>query len=207
MILPIILLVLIILVLAILIMFLFSMMYPSIKRSLPEDEFFEDPLISRDEKNYVIQDKQDFQVSDHRAIVLCTCKKEFDIDPIPFNPEHNCLMMKSVHRSGTDCKFACIGLGDCVRVCPQQAISIVNRTAVISSLCCGCGRCAAICPQNLIKLVPKNTQSYVICNNNDANDLTSCSKRGEEQKVEWPLKKDFKIWASCYKIIKRIFKK
>lgn len=207
MILPIIFLVLIILILAILIMFLFFMMYPSIKRGLPEDEIFEDPLISRNEKNYVIPEKLDFNVSDHKAIVLCSCNKKFDLDPIPFNPEHNCLMMKSVHSSGTDCKFACIGLGDCVRVCPQQAISIVNRTAVISSLCCGCGRCAAICPQNIIKLVPKNTETIVMCNNNDANDLTSCSKRGEEKKVEWPFKKDFKIWAYWYKILGSTFKK
>lgn len=205
MILPIILLVLIILVLAILLMFLFYMLFPSIKKNLAEDEVFEDPIISNVEKNYIMPSKQDFNISDHKAIVLCNCGKKFDLEPMPFNPEHTCFMMKGVHSSGTDCKYACIGLGDCVRVCPQQAIVIENRTAVISELCCGCGRCAAICPQNIIKLVPKNTEKTVICNNTDENDLTSCNCRGVEQNVEWKPKKDFKIWSSCYKIIKHWF--
>lgn len=196
---------LIILVLSILIMFIFYMLFPSIKNNLPEDEVFEDPVISRTERNYVVPAKRDFNVTDHKAIILCSCNKKFEIDPIPFNAEHTCFMMKGVHRSGTDCKYACIGLGDCVRVCPQQAISIINRTAVISELCCGCGRCVAICPQSIIKLVPKDTQKIVVCNNNDQNDLTSCSERGKEEKIEWKSKKDFKIWLSCYKIIKHWF--
>lgn len=205
MILPIILLILIILVVAILIMFIFYMLFPSIKKNIPEDEVFEDPVISRTERNYIIPTKQDFNVSDHKAIVLCSCTKKFDLEPIPFNTEHTCFMMKSVHSSGTDCKYACIGLGDCVKSCPQQAITITNRTAVITELCCGCGRCAAICPQNIIKLVPKDTQQIILCNNNDQNDLTSCSNRQKEEKVEWKPKKDFKIWSYCYKIIGRWF--
>ncbi len=204
MILPIIFFILILLVVALLIMFIFYMLFPSIKRNLPEDEVFEDPVISRSEKNYIIPQKQDYSVSDHKAIVLCSCNKKFNLDPITFNTEHNCFMMKSVHGSGTDCKYACIGLGDCVRVCPQQAISIINRTAVISSLCCGCGRCAAICPQSIIKLVPKNTEKYKLCNKTDENVLTSCTEKDKEVKITWNDKKDFKIWQSCYKIIKHL---
>ena len=31
---------------------------------------------------------EDFNISDHKAIVLCSSKKKFDLEPIPFNSEH-----------------------------------------------------------------------------------------------------------------------
>jgi len=45
----------------------------------------------------------------------------------------------------------CTGCGNCVDVCPQQAISIDNDLAVINQeLCIQCGACAAICPASAI---------------------------------------------------------
>ena len=137
---------------------------------------------------------------------MCSCKKQFSLKPTNFNEVHSCFMVKTLQESGTDCKFACIGLGDCAKVCTQEAISIVNRTAVISDLCCGCGNCVDICPQKIIKMVPKNTQSIVLCSNNNQNEFTSCTEARKETNISWNAKKDFKIWMYCYKIIEKIAK-
>ena len=44
------------------------------------------------------------------------------------------------------CPFACLGLGDCVRVCPEDAISIdpeKNIAFIDTQKCTGCGLCVA----------------------------------------------------------------
>ena len=41
----------------------------------------------------------------------------------------------------------CIGCGECVRICPQQAITITDGKPVTDrTLCNGCGACATYCP-------------------------------------------------------------
>ena len=49
------------------------------------------------------------------------------------------------------CTFSCIGLGDCARACPQNAICVENGVAYVNSeLCIGCGICAKNCPKEAI---------------------------------------------------------
>lgn len=67
-----------------------------------------------------------------------------------------------------ECRFACIGLGDCVRTCPLNAITIVNGVANINrNICVGCGACIAGCPRSLIQIVPEENEFYVSCSNVD----------------------------------------
>ncbi|MEW5909201.1 MAG: DUF362 domain-containing protein [Thermodesulfobacteriota bacterium] len=50
-------------------------------------------------------------------------------------------------------KKNCIGCGDCVSHCSQQAILLVDEKAVISeSVCIGCGECILICPNSAIEV-------------------------------------------------------
>ncbi len=65
------------------------------------------------------------------------------------------------------CPYACLGIGDCLVVCPQNAISIQpeNGVAVIDpEKCTGCGLCLAECPLNLIELVPPEIKIAFRCN-------------------------------------------
>jgi thioredoxin reductase/ferredoxin len=49
----------------------------------------------------------------------------------------------------------CIGSASCVRVCPEEALGIINGKAVLTnaSACIGHGACLAACPVDAIKLV------------------------------------------------------
>ena len=147
----------------------------------------------------------EFEHTGKKALDLCNCKKSFKLPVDKFNKDLSCFIVHSTNGTGTDCKFACIGLGDCVKSCPQQAITIQNHTAVVTSLCNGCGKCVETCPLGIITLVPSDTQKTVICSNKDS-DLTSCSAKNNEEKVAWNEKKDFKIWNFCYRILNKIKK-
>ncbi|MFH1767543.1 MAG: RnfABCDGE type electron transport complex subunit B [Candidatus Omnitrophota bacterium] len=77
----------------------------------------------------------------------------------------------AVASSGIDCRFGCIGLDDCVAVCPVGAIRIENKKVYVDGLkCIACGRCISACPRRLFEFVElQDNQAlyYVGCNNND----------------------------------------
>ena len=68
----------------------------------------------------------------------------------------------------TSCDYGCLGLGSCVKVCPEHAISVKDGVAVVNPFkCVGCGLCVKTCPRGLIELVPENRHIAVQCRNQD----------------------------------------
>ena len=68
----------------------------------------------------------------------------------------------------TNCDYGCVGLGSCVKACPQGAISVRNGVAVVDRRkCVGCGLCAKACPKKLIELIPETHLVAVQCSNRD----------------------------------------
>ena len=65
------------------------------------------------------------------------------------------------------CTFACLGYGDCIKVCPRNAISIneIGIAHIDPKLCIGCGLCAKICPNAIIRIVKDTERVVVKCNN------------------------------------------
>lgn len=208
MILSIILLILLILTVPLLILFLIYIMLPSIKVGRNGNE---DPVISTKETQFTKSKTEIVPNTNQRALVMCNCEKKFKVERTVFNKEHTCALMHSLKGNGTDCKYACIGLGDCMKGCPQNAIIIKNHTAKISSLCIGCGKCVDSCPMGIIKMVPKDLKEVVLCGAlekyNSQDNKTTCDSMNKKEKVEWNTKKDFKIWSYCYKISRYIFER
>ena len=67
-----------------------------------------------------------------------------------------------------DCRYACLGLGDCAAVCPVGAICMRDGIAhVDATRCIGCGLCAAGCPKHVIGMLPKTATVAVMCSNRD----------------------------------------
>lgn len=66
------------------------------------------------------------------------------------------------------CRYGCLGLGSCKKVCPFGAIKIEEGIAVIDEeKCTGCGNCVNACPKGVIELVPIANKVRVLCNSLD----------------------------------------
>ncbi len=140
--------------------------------------------------------------SELRAVVMCSCEKEFSRPAdVRLVRGLSCSAIHLTYGSVNDCTFSCIGMGDCADVCAQKAVSIQNGTAVVSALCNGCGRCVAACPKGVIRMIPAGqARAALCCNTGDA--ITSCSCNKKEGNVGRALQKHFKIWQSCYRMLK-----
>ena len=134
MILSIILLILITLLVSLLIMFSYYILLPSINI---EEKNNDDPLIPNKTKIFLIPDYKLHEKSEFRALVMCSCNKDTVLKRTNFNENYSCFMIINKYGTGIDCKYACIGLGDCAKVCTQNAIVIKNKTAVITNNCIG----------------------------------------------------------------------
>ncbi|MBQ0002634.1 MAG: hypothetical protein KBT21_03770 [Treponema sp.] len=184
--------------------FIYGVFIPAIKSQTVENK---DPLFSEVELNYVgNMSEKTITVSDKTAVVLCNPDRSFSNQRLSYNGIKSCALFHSIYETSNDCAFGCIGFGDCVKKCPQEAIIIKNSTAIITKNCCGCGECISSCPKDLIKLYErkalKENSEIKLCNASE-NCLTSCNKCQKLQKVEFPEQKNFKFWKSCYKIFNR----
>ena len=64
------------------------------------------------------------------------------------------------------CAFGCLGNGDCMAVCPNNAIRIEKGVAVVDrDLCTGCGLCANVCPNRVIGIFSAKQQVINVCSN------------------------------------------
>jgi Na+-translocating ferredoxin:NAD+ oxidoreductase subunit B len=194
-----ILLVLLILVLALVLFFMFSVLFPAMKaQSFPVDNL----LFSDIELYYVIPDEVPIVKTGKFAVVLCSPGKKFEKKRLYYQRGQTCALINELYESLNDCKYSCIGLGDCENSCSQEAIIIENGTAVITQQCTGCGQCISVCPKHIIKLFSEGTEKCTLCNIVD-NSIPSCSDCGKEQNIPVRQKKGFKIWQLCYRILNR----
>ena len=117
-----------------------------------------------------------------KAVVQCQgssehCKPAYDYKGI-----QTCAAAAALYGGPKTCSFACIGLGDCTKVCKFDAIHIVDGVAKVDKdKCTGCGACANICPKQVIMIDAAGPRKPVVmCSNKDkgavANKLctTSC---------------------------------
>lgn len=76
------------------------------------------------------------------------------------------------------CTYGCLGLGNCVKVCQFDALSIQDGVAVVDEeKCVACGKCLNACPKGLIQFKPKAKKTAVRCSSKDAGKevIANCS--------------------------------
>ena len=83
-------------------------------------------------------------------------------------------------KSNKLCTFACIGMGNCVRVCSFDAMHLANGVARVNrSKCVGCGACVEACPKSIISLIPESQRIHPACRSRDKGaSVTKMCKAG-----------------------------
>ena len=81
----------------------------------------------------------------------------------------SCKMATQLFGGPKECVYGCIGFGDCVEVCPYDAIHICEGVARINPLAChACKMCVNTCPKGIIDLMPLHeAKAAVMCKNHD----------------------------------------
>jgi electron transport complex protein RnfB len=108
------------------------------------------------------------------AIVLCQGGDNVAVRHAGYNGIADCVAADLAGGAGKGCRYGCLGLGSCSRVCPAGAIEILSeRLAVVHpEMCIGCGKCAATCPRKLIRMVPESRFIHILCSSRDRGPVT-----------------------------------
>ena len=92
---------------------------------------------------------------------------------------HSCALQEELHSGCKECKYACLGCGDCIKACRFGAIKINKwgTAEIVRSKCVGCGECVKACPNRLITLQDITLSAQVICNNQSSDPaiINKCS--------------------------------
>ena len=80
----------------------------------------------------------------------------------------HCRSAAMVYGGPKNCRFGCLGFGECADVCPTDAICMKDGIAHVDpARCIGCGLCKNICPKKVISMVPREAAVAVMCNSTD----------------------------------------
>ena len=114
------------------------------------------------------------------AYVACNGSCKSDERKYVYSGPATCASAKLYYQGDRDCTFACLGYGDCMRVCPRDAICInpeKNIAEIDPRKCIGCGLCMEKCPSGIIHLINDTERVVVKCNshNKGAEVRKACS--------------------------------
>ncbi len=102
------------------------------------------------------------------AFVLCqgapTAKQDARYDGVA-----SCALAALVGEGPGACKYACLMMGDCYRVCPFGAITWQpgSLPVIDESMCTACRKCIAACPKEVMALRYRSKRVLVLCHSQD----------------------------------------
>ena len=67
------------------------------------------------------------------------------------------------------CQYSCIGNGDCVAVCPVEAISLTEDGLIFidENKCVSCSKCVKTCPKKVLEMLPQKKEILIKCSSKD----------------------------------------
>ena len=104
-------------------------------------------------------------IVDRVVIMRCTGTTAYARQEAIYAGIETCAAAALVFGGPKACKNGCLGLGDCVRACPFQALTISDGSIaqVLPDMCTGCGICVPVCPKDLFQLYPRMHRIELSC--------------------------------------------
>lgn len=114
------------------------------------------------------------EVMPEAAVVLCKGHNGNAVNKYQYRGVDSCRMAAQLFGGPKECVYGCVGLGDCVKACPYEAIHICDGVARINPVQCrACKMCVNTCPKNLIEMMPLyRVTAAVLCKNHDKGAVT-----------------------------------
>ena len=110
------------------------------------------------------------EVDSHReaqkAVLLCQGAREVAGEVAIYQGLKDCKAAQLLGNSFKGCRYGCLGFGNCVRICPFEAMTMDEEKGlpiIIEDKCTGCGKCVEECPRSLIALFPAREQVVEVC--------------------------------------------
>lgn len=114
---------------------------------------------------------KEVETSKTRKVAQIHCRGGKETSDYTYNYDgiDDCNAMHILYRGNKTCKYGCLGLGSCIKVCPVDAIYYDDNDLIWidSDRCISCGKCIDICPVKVIKWVPYGVDVIVACNSKD----------------------------------------
>lgn len=111
------------------------------------------------------------------AVIRCNAACETRQLVNHFDGIRSCALEHSYYQGESACNFGCLGLGDCVKACPFDAMTYSESDmypTVDIDKCTGCGKCLEACPRDLPRMRevhPGKQLVYVNCSNKNKGPL------------------------------------
>jgi len=104
-------------------------------------------------------------VADRIVIMRCHGTSAYAREEAIYAGIETCAAAALVFGGPKACKNGCLGLADCVRACPFQALSIGDGgiAVVDPEACTGCAVCVPVCPKDLFQLYPRIHRIELSC--------------------------------------------
>jgi len=103
-------------------------------------------------------------------LIHCAAESDKKIPVADYNGVSTCAGANLIFGGGMQCQYGCLGLGDCTKVCPFDALHMEKGLPRVDvEKCTGCGKCVEACPRGIISLQEKKTEKifYVACSSLD----------------------------------------
>ncbi len=110
------------------------------------------------------------------ATVFCIGDIYKAADRFIYDGVEDCAVADQMYGGFKACTYGCLGLGNCVRVCPFDAIRMGTHGLPVVDIekCTGCGLCAKECPRDLIQMLPPGDEGHlVLCSSQDRGKAVS----------------------------------
>lgn len=99
------------------------------------------------------------------AHVLCKGSKDKAFERSHYNGIGTCEASHALASGHKGCTYGCLGLGDCVFICPFNAAKLGDNGLpdFDPAKCTGCGKCVDACPRSLVVLTGISRRNHIRC--------------------------------------------